>query len=125
MVCEAQSVLYVGTAGAQSIGRERALVASGIAVASVVAPEMAVTYVRSSNVRLVLLDDAMGQHCDLSLLAGSLKVASPSLRIIAMVSPGNPPRHVDTILEKPIAVEVLLHAVQMNLAHGNPVGSRS
>lgn len=124
MVDRARSILYVGTAGAHSVGRERALVASGIGIASVADPEMAVNSVRNSNIRLVLLDDAM-RHCDLSQLAGWLKVACPSLKVIALVSPGYRVRHVDTILEKPVPIEVLLNAVQTNLEHSDPVNTRS
>ncbi|HEY3927480.1 MAG TPA: hypothetical protein VGL89_03810 [Candidatus Koribacter sp.] len=109
------SILYVGRSDAQSLGRERALVANGIRVASVSAPEAAVTYVKNSEVRVVLLDDA-APGVDLSSVAGSLKVANPGLRIIALTSSEDLPEYVDTVLQKPIELEKLLDAVQHNLA---------
>jgi hypothetical protein len=65
-------------------------------------------------VRLVLVDDSQ-VDLDLSFFAGALKVASPSLKIIALVASGKP-RYVDTVLEKPFQVDVLLKAVRHNLA---------
>ena len=85
-------------------------------MATVAAPESAVAYVRQTNVRLVLLDDAQANDLDLSLFAGALKIASPSLKIIAMVASGEPPRYVDAVLEKPFDLEALLKAVHHNLA---------
>ncbi len=115
MVDLANSILYVGEPGPQSLGHERALVASGIGVATVAAPETAVSYVRNTNVPLVLLDDEQVSDLNLSLFAGALKVASPSIKIIAMVAGGRP-RHVDTVLEKPCRLEALVRAVHHNLA---------
>ena len=107
-------ILYVGTPGSHINGRERALVANGIGVASVSAPESAVTYVRNAPVRVVLLDDT--DNLDVQLLASCLKIAQPLLRIIAILSQKKAVPHVDTVLEKPIAVEDLLNAVHQNLA---------
>jgi DNA-binding NtrC family response regulator len=107
-------ILYVGTPGSHFTGSEHALVANGIGVASVTAPESAITYVRNSPVRVVLLDDTA--ECNLPLLASCLKVSQPYLRIIALVSQNQTVPNVDTVLEKPIAVEDLLDAVNQNLA---------
>ena len=108
-------VLQVGNSGSQGIGIERVLVASGIGVATVTTPESAVTYVKNSEIRVVLLDEATAEM-DISKLAGSLKIANPSLKVIALVSNGQPREYVDAILQKPIDLQVLLEVVQQNLA---------
>lgn len=108
-----KSVLSVADFGVQSIGRERALVAGGIGVATVISPEMAVSYVKNTRVRVVLIDDAVTP--DLSNVAGALKIARPNLYIIALASTGEALEHVDTVLLKPVGFQELLAAVQLNL----------
>ncbi len=105
-------ILYVGAPGAHTNARERALVSCGIGVASVEAPESAVTFIKNSSVRLVLLDDEGG--FDVSELAGCLKVAQPALRIIALTSSGEELPHADLVLPKSVEVEALLTVIQQN-----------
>ncbi len=106
-------VLCVAEFDTKSIGRERALVAGGIGVACVGTPEAAVSYVKNSPVRVVLIDDAVAP--EVSRLAGALKVASPDLRIIALTSSKEELLHVDAVLQKPIDLQALLRVVQQNL----------
>lgn len=112
---QSNRVLYVGSPDSESVGQERVLVASGISVSSVAAPESAVTYVRNSSVRVVLLD-ADSQPFEVSSLAGALKVAHPAVRIIALSANEQPPSYVDTVIPKPVDLDALLAAVQHNLS---------
>ena len=105
-------ILYVGAQGAHTNARERALVSSGIGVASVEAPESAVTFVKNSSVRVVLLDD--DGAFDISQLAGCLKVAQPAVRIIALLSEERDIPHADMVLPKTVEVESLLTVIQQN-----------
>jgi len=116
------SILYLGNSSTENLSGERALVANGIGVAAVSAPEAAVSYVKNSEVRVVLLDEA-APGLDLSAVAGSLRVANPWLRIIALISSEDAPRYVDTVLQKPVDFEALLEAVQHNLALREAAGS--
>ena len=105
-------ILYVGAPGAHTNARERALVSSGIGVASVEAPESAVTFVKNSSVQVVLLDD--DGAFDVSQLAGCLKVAQPAVRIIALLSDAKEIAHADMVLPKTVEVESRLTIIQQN-----------
>ncbi len=121
MVESANSILYVGTPGIENNGRERALVASGIGVASVESPESAVSYVKNSNVRVVLLEDA--GTLNVPLLASCLKIANPFVRVIALMPEHNGAEHVDMYLRKPVSIEALVNAIRQNLAlYKRPTG---
>ena len=115
MESQSNRVLYVGSADTESVGQERVLVASGISVSSVEAPESAVTYLRNTAVRVVLLD-AESHSCEVSSLAGAMKVARPAIRIIALTAAEQSPDHVDAVLTKPVDLDALLAAVQHNLS---------
>ena len=110
-----RNILYVGAAGTQDLGGERTFTDNGFGVASVTAPESAVTYVKNSNVQVVLLDEL--SNIDISKFAGSLKVASPFLKIIALVTSSHAPEHVDAVLRKPIDPTRLIAAVHQNLGY--------
>jgi DNA-binding NtrC family response regulator len=115
MESQPDRVLYVGSQDSESVGQERALIANGITVSSVVTPENAVSYVRNSTVNVVLLD-ADSHSSEVSSIAGALKVAKPAVRIIALSSTEEPPSYVDAVVVKPVDLDALLAAVQHNLS---------
>ena len=114
MVEISNSILYVGTPGVDKSGREHALVASGIGVASVESPESAVSYVKNSDVRVVLLEDT--ETLNVALLASCLKIANPLVRVIALTNNHLRAPHVDTPIAKSASIETLLTAIRYNLA---------